>query len=279
MDKGTLFIVATPIGNLEDITLRALAVLKEADFIAAEDTRRTKKLLNHYGITTPLKSCFEHNEGEKAADFVKRLLGGASVALVSDAGTPGISDPGFRLIRLALENKVKVAPVPGPSAIISALSVSGFSLSSFTFLGFVPAEDGERKRFLLKLKTPEHTFIMYEAARRLKSTLAAIADILGKDIDIVVAREMTKVFEEVLRGKAEEMLQAIEGAELKGEVTIVLRTGEKKPQTGGMASEIERLLSSGLSIKDAVKAVSIEFDVPRGEAYREALRAKARLKP
>lgn len=278
MEKGTLFIVSTPIGNLQDITARALSVLKKADFVAAEDTRHTKKLLNHYGISTPLKSCFEHNEQKKAVEFVERLLAGATVALVSDAGTPGISDPGFRLVKLALERGVKVVAVPGPSAIIAALSVSGFSLSSFTFLGFVPAEEAERKRFLLKLTQPEHTFIMFEAARRLKRTLSDIEGILGKDIDVVVAREMTKVYEDVLRGRVSDVIHAVKDKELKGEVTLIARTGGKKTQLGGIAEEIERLLSAGFSIKDAAKAVSIEFEVPKGAAYKEALKVKAKLK-
>ncbi|MEK6531196.1 MAG: 16S rRNA (cytidine(1402)-2'-O)-methyltransferase [Deltaproteobacteria bacterium] len=278
MEKGTLFIVSTPIGNLQDITARALSVLKEADFIAAEDTRHTKKLLNHYGISTPLKSCFEHNEQKKALEFVERLLAGASVALVSDAGTPGISDPGFRLVKLAIERGVKVVAVPGPSAIIAALSVSGFSLSSFTFLGFVSAEEAERKRLLLSLTLPEHTFIMFEAARRLKQTLSDIEEILGKDIDVVVAREMTKVYEDVLRGKVSDVIHAVKDKELKGEVTLIARTGKRKARLSGMDEEIERLLSAGFSIKDAARAVSVEFEVPKGAAYKEALKVKAKLK-
>lgn len=273
---GTLYIVSTPIGNMEDITLRAIRALKEAGLIAAEDTRRTKKLLDHYAIKTPATSYFEHNEKEKGPILMDRLKAGVDVALVSDAGTPGISDPGYRLIKAAIENSIPVVSIPGPSALVTALSVSGLPLDQFTFKGFVPSGAGQRRKFLLTLKTPAHTFVMYESPRRAKDTVDAIMEVLG-DVDIVVAREMTKMHEEVLRGRASAVRELIKERDLKGEVTIALRTGGVEARASTPGEEIEGLLKAGFHLKDAVKAVAQEFDMPKGEVYREALRIKERL--
>lgn len=273
---GTLYIVSTPIGNMEDITLRALRALKEAGLIAAEDTRRTKKLLGHYAINTPATSYFEHNEKEKGPFLIEKLKAGVDIALVSDAGTPGISDPGYRLIKAAIENSIPVVSIPGPSALISAVSVSGLPLDQFTFKGFIPSGAGQRRKFLLGLKTPAHTFVMYESPRRVKETVNAILEVIG-DVELAVAREMTKMHEEVLRGRASVVRELIKDRDLKGEVTIALRTKELEERTATPGEEIEALLRSGFHLKDVVKAVAQEFDMPKGEVYREALRIKERL--
>jgi len=272
MNTGLLYIVATPIGNLEDITLRAIRVLKEVSLIAAEDTRQTKKLLNHYGITTPVTSYHEHNEKDKAPYITGRLLGGESVALVSDAGTPGISDPGYRLTRAAVEAGIKVVAIPGPSALVSVLSVSGFAIDRFTFMGFVPHGGAARKKFVLGMKVPDHTFVMYESPRRFRDTLDAIIELLG-DVEVVVGRELTKVYEEVIRGRASEIRQALEVKELKGEIAFVVRTGELA-SSESFEDELKRLLAEGFHLKDAVKAVAAEFSLPKSDVYREALRIK-----
>lgn len=278
MDTGTLYVVSTPIGNLEDITLRAIRILKSVALIAAEDTRHTRKLLTHFGIKARLTSYFEHNEQLKAGEIIEALKSGSDVALVSDAGTPGISDPGYRLIGLAIENAVSVVPVPGASALLSVLSVSGMPLDAFTFLGFVPSGDSARKRFLLGAAAlHDHTFVVYESARRLMDTLAAMSALLG-DVHVCMGREMTKAHEEALRGSLSTVISALEGRELKGEVTLVFRTLKKEKAAPDVPTEILRLFDAGVSLKDAVKAVSIEFDIPRGEVYKEALKVKGKYK-
>lgn len=219
--KGVLYIVSTPIGNLEDITLRALRVLKEVDLIAAEDTRHTSILLKHYEISKPLTSYFEGNELKKKEFILSKLQAGEKVALLSDAGTPGISDPGFRLIKAAIENKIPVIPIPGPSAIITALSISGLPTDSFLFKGFLSHKSKKRREQLEQLKEIKETIILYESPHRVKETLRDILEILG-DRDIVLARELTKLYEEVLRGKISEILNKIEARKIKGEITLVI---------------------------------------------------------
>lgn len=272
--KGALYVVSTPIGNLEDITLRAVRVLKEVSLIAAEDTRHTKKLLTHYGIGTPLTSYFEHNEKEKAPQIIDRIKEGMDVALVSDAGTPGVSDPGYRLVRLAVENSIKVVSVPGPSAVVSALSISGLPLDEFTFKGFLPAARNRLSKFLLDIKGAEHTYVVYESPRRVAASLEVIEEVLG-DIDVMVAREMTKLHEEVIRGRVSEVRAAIAGRELKGEVTIILRTRRVAVSTATVEEEIKSLLEAGFPLKEAARVVSREFGLPGREVYRKALGIKA----
>ncbi|HLC18065.1 MAG TPA: 16S rRNA (cytidine(1402)-2'-O)-methyltransferase [Thermodesulfobacteriota bacterium] len=274
---GTLYVVSTPIGNLEDITLRAIRVLKEVELVAAEDTRSARKLFSRYDITTPVTSYFEHNEEEKAAKLVTRLLGGGDVALISEAGTPGVSDPGYRLIRLALENSIPVVPVPGPSALIAALSVAGLPLDEFTFKGFVPSGRRAREKFFLDLLGTEHTFIVFETARRIRETLEVIIEVLG-DLEMVVAREVTKLYEEFIRGMASEVARGLSGRTLKGELTVLFRTGKKAPEAKDLAKEIEDLLATGLQLKEVVKAMAREFSVPRSEVYKVALKVKERLR-
>lgn len=227
--KGTLYIVSTPIGNREDITLRALRILKEADLIAAEDTRHTGLLLRHFGIQTPLTSYFEGNELKKKEFILSRLKQGHCIALVSDAGTPGISDPGFRLIQTAIEDQISIVPIPGPSAVIAALSVSGLPTDAFLFKGFLPHKSKKRRDLLKQLEEVRETLIFYESPHRLSETLNDIFETLG-DREMVLTRELTKVYEEVLRGKVSEIKNQIGERKLKGEMTLVI-SGKTRKKT------------------------------------------------
>ena len=227
----SLYLVATPIGNLEDITLRALRVLKEVDLIACEDTRQTLKLLSHYGIQTRLVSYHEHNEMTKASELVVDLEGGAKIALVTDAGMPGISDPGFRLIALAIWHHVPVVPIPGASAFLAALVASGLPTDSFRFSGFLPAKSGQRRKLLESVKDSPRTQVFYEAPHRLLETLADVVELLGNDRHVVVAREVTKLHEEFLRGRAREILGQFKArGDVKGEITLLIAKAEPRPQ-------------------------------------------------
>ena len=219
--RGMLYVVSTPIGNLDDITLRALKILRHVDLIAAEDTRRTRKLLSHFDIHTPLVSYFEHNELKKLDKLLSNMKRGKEIALVSDAGTPGISDPGFRLIQQAIEKGIPVIPIPGPSAVIAALSISGLATDSFYFAGFLPRKGGKRRKLLEKLGDLDGTSILYESPHRLMKTLGDLLEVCG-DRQIVVTRELTKAFEEAIRGSICEVINTLEGRRIKGEVTIVL---------------------------------------------------------
>jgi len=226
-EKGTLYIVSTPIGNMEDITLRALRILKEVDLIAAEDTRRTGLLLKHFGIQAPLTSYFEGNELKKKEFILAKLKEGKNVALVSDAGTPGISDPGFRLIQLAIENQLPIVPIPGSSAVITALSVSGLPTDAFFFKGFLPHKSKKRRDLLKGLEEVRETLIFYESPHRISETLGDILEILG-DREIVLTRELTKVYEEIMRGKVSEILNQVGDRTLKGEITLVISGKTRK---------------------------------------------------
>jgi len=219
--KGILYIVSTPIGNLDDITLRALKTLSHVDLIAAEDTRRTRKLLSHFDIHTPLVSYFEHNELKKLDKLLSHMKRGKEIALVSDAGTPGISDPGYRLVQQTVERGIPVIPIPGPSAVIAALSISGLPTDSFTFAGFLPKKGGKRRKLLEKLGDLDGTSILYESPHRLMRTLEDLLKVCG-DRQIVITRELTKAFEETIRGSIREVINTLEGRRIKGEVTIVL---------------------------------------------------------
>ena len=219
--KGVLYIVSTPIGNLDDITLRALNILKHVNLIAAEDTRRTRRLLSRFDIHTPLVSYFEHNELKRLDRLLSHLKRGKEIALVSDAGTPGISDPGYRLVQQTVERGIPVIPIPGPSAVIAALSISGLPTDSFTFAGFLPKKGGKRRKLLEKLADLDGTSILYESPHRLMRTLEDLLEVCG-DRQIVIARELTKAFEETIRGSIREVINTLEGRRIKGEVTIVL---------------------------------------------------------
>ncbi len=277
MAAGTLYIVSTPIGNMEDITYRAVRLLGEVDLIAAEDTRRTRKLLSHYGIQATVTSCFDQNEVAKAPGFVEKLKNGETIALVTDAGTPAISDPGYRLVKLVSEAGLPVVSVPGVSALVTVLSVSALPLTSFTFRGFVPTAKGKRRDYLLEMKGRQETYVMYEAARRLLVTLTELRALIG-ECDIVVGREMTKLHEEVIRGPIAEVIDKLEGRELKGEVTLVVRTRPVQRDQAELYGEIEALLRGGVRLKEAVRALSREFDISRGELYKEALRVQETIR-
>src|ERR1700758_1453643 len=218
--RGTLYLVATPIGNLEDITLRALRILKEVDQIACEDTRHTLKLLSHFEIHKPLVSYHEHNEITRAPELVLAMEKGSTIALVSDAGMPLVSDPGHRLVTLAIRHHIPVIPIPGPAALLTALSASGLPNDEFVFLGFLPARSGERQRALERLRIEDRTLIFYEAPHRIADTIADAAAILGER-PACLAREVTKVHEEFRRGKLTELFQSLEEHPAKGEITLV----------------------------------------------------------
>src|SRR5467141_4735845 len=233
LDSGAaLYLVGTPIGNLEDITLRALRVLKECDLIACEDTRQSQKLLNHYGITTRTISYHEHNEMTRSAELVKEMQEGASVALVTDAGMPGISDPGFRLITLAIRHHVPVVPIPGASAFLAALVASGLPTDSFRFSGFLPAKRGERRAALEAIKSSPRTQVFYETPHRIVEALEDVVEVLGARRHVVIAREVTKLHEEFLRGRAGEVLQTLKSRDgVKGEITLLMgKAEEAQPQ-------------------------------------------------
>ena len=232
---GTLYVVATPIGNLEDVTLRALRVLKEVDLIAAEDTRRTRVLLSHYGIHTPLTSYFEHNKLKKGDSLVGRLSEGKSVALVTDAGTPGLSDPGFHLVRLARSAGISVVPVPGPSALTAALSVSGIPADRFIFEGFLPVKAGRRLAHLRALKALERTIFLYESPHRLLKTLAAVEEVFGS-IVLVLFRELTKKFEEIRCGTPVQLIAHFEREGARGEFTLIIPASGRPVDKAGETS-------------------------------------------
>lgn len=274
--RGTLYIVSTPIGNLEDITLRALNVLKNVRIIAAEDTRHTQKLLHRYDIHTHQTSYHDHNKEEKGEILISKLHEGNDVALVSDAGTPGISDPGYYLIKRAIEENIKIIPIPGPTASIAALSISGLPTDAFVFEGFLPAKKTARQKRLKEISTERRTIIVFEAPHRALSTLKDILEIFG-DRKIVLTRELTKIFEEVIRGRVSDVIARIEGRRLKGEVTLIVEGSvDKAEETEAEIPDLREYLKmligeKGLSLKDAVSKVSHDLNIPRNRVYKEAL--------
>jgi 16S rRNA (cytidine1402-2'-O)-methyltransferase len=276
MNFGTLYIVATPIGNLEDMTVRAVRILREVDLIAAEDTRHTRKLLTHFGISKPLTSYFDHNKTVKGTLILDKLKDGISVALVSDAGTPCISDPGYQLVRDAVAVGIPVIPIPGACAAVAALSVSGLPTDSFAFEGFLPNRGGKRREKLTKLKEEKRLLVFYEAPTRLVATLTDIAEILG-DRDVVVAREITKLYEELLRGSVSTTLAALHGRQLKGEIVLLVAPSAEVPPVpvDSVKDLLQRyLFSEGISVKDAVRRVAKETRVAKGQVYDQALQLK-----
>jgi len=267
-----LYVVATPIGNLEDITLRALRVLREVDLIAAEDTRHTRKLLSRYDIDTPVTSYHENNERTKAPALARRLEAGESIALVSDAGTPTISDPGYHLIRAATENGVPVTPVPGVSAATAALSVSGLATDRFVFQGFLPARQGRRREALRQLQGEERTLVFYEAPHRVREALADMREMLGERAALV-GRELTKVHEELLRGTLSQLAAGLAEAAPRGEFVIVVAGRDSAPEVDQetLRAEVERLLEAGHTANETAKALAKAFSLAKRDVYRLVL--------
>ncbi|HET9281617.1 MAG TPA: 16S rRNA (cytidine(1402)-2'-O)-methyltransferase [Candidatus Angelobacter sp.] len=278
--KGTLYVVATPIGNLEDVSYRAIRVLKEADLIACEDTRHTAKLLQHYGIDKTTVSYHEHNEVERAEELIAKLEQGLSIAQVSDAGTPGVSDPGYRVIKLAIERGVQVVPVPGPSALLAALAAGGLPTDSFEFHGFLPAKSGQRRSLLESLRDSQNTVVVYEAPHRIAETMKDIVELLGAKRPIVLARELTKVHEEFLRGTAEEVLAQAQEHELKGEITLLIGKSEERAVASakqGIASRLDEIMrEQKIDEKAALKILAKERGLSKSDVYREFQRKKNR---
>lgn len=277
---GTLYLVGTPIGNMEDITLRALRILKEVDLIACEDTRHTVQLLDHYGIEKMTVSYHEHNELTRAAELIVHLEQGDNIAMVSDAGMPGVSDPGYRLIALAVRHHIKVVPVPGASAFLSALVASGLATDSFRFSGFLPSKQGARRTLLEAVRHSPRTQIFYEAPHRIVEALQDIVELLGPDRHVVVAREVTKLHEEFLRGRAEDLLATLKKrGEVKGEITLLIGKagGPELPQPTpkNVGQRVRELMKANeLDEKAALKQVAKEFGVSKSEVYRELQRVK-----
>ena len=271
---GTLYLIATPIGNLEDITHRAVRLLGEVNVIACEDTRHTKKLLSHYGINTRTISYHEHNERERAAELFERLRQGADVAVVSDAGTPGISDPGFRLARVAIDNGVRVVPVPGANALVSALVASGLPTDEFFFGGFLPARSGARRTRLSELRSLAATLVFYEGPHRIAATLRDAREILGER-QAVVARELTKLHEEIARGSLSELAERFSSAEsARGEMVLVIDRnvihgeGETSDAVASLGTLVTKFENEGLDHRAALKKAARELGLSRDEAYR-----------
>jgi 16S rRNA (cytidine1402-2'-O)-methyltransferase len=284
-----LYLVATPIGNLEDITLRALRILRSADRIACEDTRQTAKLLNHFGISTPTVSFHLHNETGRAEELIDQLKTGSRIALVSDAGTPAIADPGAELVAKAIAAGITVYPIPGASAALSALVAGGLSTERFTFHGFLPSKSGQRRSVLESLRTeiasvpagePPTTHILYETPHRILEALEDIAATLGPTHRIVLARELTKLHEEFLRGPVSEVLATLQQRPvIRGEIVLLLdgtltTTDAAHRTQQSLADEVSTLIHNGLSEKDALKQVAKSRNLGKSEAYREWQRAK-----
>jgi 16S rRNA (cytidine1402-2'-O)-methyltransferase len=264
-----LYLVATPIGNLEDITYRAVRVLRdEVALIACEDTRQSRKLLAHYEIHKPLVSYHEHNEVARTAELLAALKRGESIALVSDAGTPLVSDPGYRLVTAAIEAGFPVVPIPGPSAILAALAASGLQTDEFRFIGFVPSKSAARRKALEQLAADTATIVAYESPHRILETLRDMAEILGER-RIVLARELTKVHEEFLRGTPQAVLDQLERRDaIKGEITLVIARSEQPAQTTDPLAEVQRLEEQGLDRMEAIKAVAKQFGLPKRQIYK-----------
>ena len=270
---GTLYLVATPIGNLADITHRALQVLSDVDLIACEDTRHTHKLLNHYGINTKTISYHEHNEQQRATELIDRLKQGTNVAVVSDAGTPSISDPGFRLVRAAIENEIVVVPVPGPSALISALIAAGLPTDEFFFAGFLPSRTNARRTRLSELQSIPGTLIFYEAPHRLAATLKDAYEILGER-EAVVARELTKLHEEIRRGLLSKLATDYEEkTDIRGEIVVLIDRNvlDLPKQSESIAALVDQFERDGMDHRAALKKAARELGLSRAAAYRKLL--------
>jgi 16S rRNA (cytidine1402-2'-O)-methyltransferase len=265
---GTLYIVSTPIGNLEDITFRAVRVLREVDLIACEDTRQTRKLLDHFEIKTHAISYHEHNEAERAAAMVERLLAGENIALVSDAGTPLVSDPGYRIVKAAVDANIRIVPIPGASALLAGLAGSGLPTDAFRFGGFLPAKSGQRRKVLEQMGSERATLVFYEAPHRIPETLEDIQATLG-DRQVVVARELTKLHEEWIRGTPLEVAASLRARpSVKGEITLLIdRAHVPPPDDTPLPEAVEAAMRSGLSRMDAIKQVARRRGLSKREVY------------
>jgi len=282
---GTLYIVATPIGNLEDITQRALRILREVDLIACEDTRHTRRLLNHFGIGTKTISYHEHNERERAEELCDAIDSGKNVAVVSDAGTPLISDPGFRIVNLAIDRAIRIVPIPGASAIVTALSAAGLPSDQFFFAGFLPGRANARRAELEKLRKLDATLIFYEAPHRLAATLRDAWEVLG-DRQAIIARELTKLHEEFARGKLSELsARFTQKKDVRGEIVLLIggapATEATAPKSevapsSRLVERVRELETEGLDAKSALKQAAREFGMKRDEAYRLIVNQKNR---
>lgn len=279
-EKGILYLCPTPLGNLEDITLRAIKVLKEVDIIGVEDTRRTIKLLNHYEIKTPMISYHQHNKEKRGREIMGYLQEGKRVALAADAGTPGISDPGYELIRQAIDEGIQVISLPGPCAAVTAVTVSGFPIKRFAFYGFLSSKKKERKKELELISQEEMTVVIYEAPHRLLKTLKEMA-VFMEDREIALCRELTKINEEVKRGKIEDLISHYESKPPRGEITLVMGpyVREEKDSTHTFregVKEVEELKEQGLREGEAIKRVSRYFNLPRRKLYQRVMERKER---
>lgn len=274
--SGILYLCATPIGNLEDITYRAVRILREADFIAAEDTRHSRKLMSHFDIHTPLVSYHEHNKAERGPQLIDRLLAGESMALISDAGLPGISDPGADLTRLAVEAGIQVVPVPGANAALSALVASGLDTDIFTFVGFLPKQNKKRRQVLAALTSLPASIIFYEAPHRLRETLTLLKDHFG-DRKAVTGRELTKKFEEFTRGTLQTLIDHFTDNEPRGEFTIVIAGYDENHKMTATVETVDPvqaaqdLIKQGMPKKDAIRQVAREYNVSRREVYGQLI--------
>src|SRR5665213_812953 len=269
-ESGSLYVVATPIGNLGDVTLRAIEILKSVSVVVAEDTRHSRTLLTHLGITTPMSAYHEHNEARESPRLVKRMLGGESIALISDAGTPLLSDPGARLVAAALDADVRVIPIPGASALLSALVASGISADQFTFLGFLPRKGGERESMLRVVARSPFTVVLYESPQRVSATLADLIDAGCGDRTMALARELTKRFEEVRRGTIQSIHDGTMDG-LRGEVVLVIAGAvESAPSETEARETVSRMRSEGASSRDIIERLTGELGVPRNVAYKLA---------
>ncbi|MEO8604502.1 MAG: 16S rRNA (cytidine(1402)-2'-O)-methyltransferase [bacterium] len=273
---GTLFVVATPLGNLEDISLRALRVLKEVALVAAEDTRHSRILLTHFGISTPLSSYYDHVERERAPKLVERLCAGDDIALISDAGTPGIADPGYRLVRAAIAAGIRVVPIPGPSVVIAALSVAGLPTDRFAFEGFIPSKAAARTAFFHGIAAEPRTVVCFEAGRRLRESLVDLAAVMPAR-DIVIAREVTKLYEEFVRGTALELAARAADLEARGEVTLLIAPAPaaEKMDEAAVRDAIAQLRGAGLGMKSIAKQLAADSGWSTRDIYRLGLDAAA----
>lgn len=275
MEIGKLYLTPSPIGNLEDISLRTLNILKSVDIIAAEDTRRTQKLLNHYDIKNKLTSYHQHNEREKGEKLISELVNGKNIAIITDGGSPGISDPGEIIVKLAIENNIQIIPIPGATAFVPAVTISGLDSNRFTFYGFLAHKRVDKKRELENLAQHPFTLIFYESPHRLKETLELILEVFG-DREISLSKELTKVYEDTQRGKISHILNNLE--EIKGEYVIIVEKAEiieEELTDSDIIKEIENLMSLGVKKSKAVKGVSDKLDIARNRVYKLSLNIRS----